>query len=265
MFTYYTDESYDSKTFCVGGWLYHDDLWKVVEKKWSDRIEYERRRSIKRGETPISRFHAADCSNRRGEFDGWPVDRQKLFFKKLVGIICSSAPTAVAWASSFEDLRSFFPNYKQKTAQRVLYYLCFQKCLRDVLSIMRENYPSERVAVIHDDGFNGTAQAAFNLVRRKFDQNRVIVTVAPMRWQDCTLLQPADMIAYEGSKVCFRYRNNIPQMRRSFQKILGAKLGLSVGYVNQTTFEQAKYPKSQTPEDGRMESYDANEKDEAAQ
>ncbi len=43
----YLDESYDSSTMCVGGWLCLDDAWKPIEDKWLARIEYERRIAVK--------------------------------------------------------------------------------------------------------------------------------------------------------------------------------------------------------------------------
>jgi Protein of unknown function (DUF3800) len=236
MMAYYADESYDSTTFCVGGWLHDAERWKEVETKWNQRIEYERRQSIKKGQQPISRFHASDCSTRHGEYEGWTVPRQKLFFKKLVEIICEHEPHGIAWGSSFKDLRQSFPHYKQKTAQRLLYFLCMQQCLKELVEIMREHYTGKRVTVIHDFGFNGVAQRAFELIKKRYDPSGTIVTVAPMESKDCVFLQPADFMAYEGSKICFRHRNDNPEIRKSFQKILNAKLPLSVGYLKENIF-----------------------------
>lgn len=242
MLAYYADESYDDVTFCVGGWLYDAEGWKKLEARWKRRIEYEQRRSLKRGETPISRFHAADCSNRRGEFSGWSVARQTLFFKKLVGILCGHEVFGIAWGSSFKDQIAHFPHYKRKTAQDVLYYLCMQQCLGDLAGIMYRNYPGERVTVFHDSGFNGTAQLALQKYRRdRPDASRSILTIAPLEWKDSIALQPADLMAYEGSKACFRHRNDVPEMRRSFHRMLGSKdISLSVGYLDETVFKSAR-------------------------
>lgn len=242
MLAYYADESYDDVTFCVGGWLYDTEGWKRIEAKWKRRIEYEQSRSIKRGEAPISRFHAADCSNRRKEFHGWSVPRQTLFFKKLVGIICDHEVFGIAWGSSFKDLEAYFPDYKRKKSQDVLYYLCMQQCLGDLAGIMYRNYPGERVTVFHDSGFNGTAQLALQKYRRdRPDASRSILTIAPLEWKDSIALQPADLMAYEGSKACFRHRNNVPEMRRSFHRMLGSKdVSLSVGYLDETVFKSAR-------------------------
>ncbi|HWH59725.1 MAG TPA: hypothetical protein VN682_19000 [Terriglobales bacterium] len=242
MMTYYADESYDGVTFCVGGWLYDTDGWKKIERRWNRRIEYEQRRSIKRGETPISRFHAADCSNRRGEFYGWSVLRQTQFFKKLIGIVCDYQVVGIAWGTSFTDLKEHFPDYKQKKAQDVLYYLCMQQCLGDLAGIMYRSYPGERVTVFHDSGFNGTALAALEKYRRdRPDASRSILTIAPLEWKDSIALQPADLMAYEGAKACFRHRSNIQEMRRSLHKLLDSKdVSLSVGYLDESTFKSAR-------------------------
>ena len=242
MLTYYADESYDNVTFCVGGWLYSAEGWKKIERRWKRRIEYEQRRSIKRGETPISRFHAADCSNRRGEFSGWSVPRQTQFFKKLIGIVCDYQVVGIAWGTSFKDLKAYFPYYKRKRAQDVLYYLCMQQCLGDLAGIMRRNYPGEKVTVFHDSGFNGTALSAFEKVKRDgYDHSDSILTIAPLEWKGCIALQPADLMAYEGAKACFRHRNNVPEMRRSLHRLLGSKdVSLSLGYLEESVFRSCK-------------------------
>ena len=73
MVTFYADEGFDETTMCVAGWLRTSDRWMSLEQQWSQRIEYECHRSMKREQQPISRFHATDCSNRRGEYRDWTV------------------------------------------------------------------------------------------------------------------------------------------------------------------------------------------------
>jgi hypothetical protein len=90
MLTAYLDESYNKRTFCVGGWILNEKQWPALETPWRQRIELERRNSIKKGFPPISRYHATDCANLKNEFDeskGWDVDRQVRLSKKLLEII----------------------------------------------------------------------------------------------------------------------------------------------------------------------------------
>lgn len=266
LLTFHADESYDEKTFCVGGWLHHVDQWKVIEGKLSERVAYENRRSAKKDIQPISRFHASDCSNRKNEFEKWPRGRAVQFYKKVVEIVCKAEPHGIAWSCAFDDIRANFPKYKPKIQQRVLYLLCMSRCLREVCTLASTEYPGEKIAVIHDWGFNGIAQIAYSSALR--DNNAVgrLVAMTPMRWQDCVALQSADLMAYEGAKICFRARNNNPEIRKSFRRVLGSKVGLSVGYLNETLFEIAKKQFAKNKMEAVLEStYDANEKAGPAQ
>lgn len=264
MLTFHADESYDEKTFCIGGWLHSVDWWKVIEGKLGDRIAYENRRSAKTGLPPISRFHASDCSTRGKEFKGWPHNRSAQLYKKIVGIVCNAEPYGFAWSCSFSDIQKHFPTYTPKIQQRVLYLLCMLKCLNEVCRVGTEEYPQERIAAIHDWGFNGVAQIAFGSALRNSNAQGRLVAMTPMHWQDCAALQSADLMAYEGAKIGFRARNNNPEIRKSFRRVLGSKVGLSVGYLDETVFEQAKQQFAKKKMEAMLESsYDANEEDEA--
>jgi hypothetical protein len=79
MLTAYLDESYNNRVFCVAGWILPEGSWIPFEDDWRNRIEMERRNSVKKGFPPIGRYHASDCSSLKGEFDhsrdGIPIDK----------------------------------------------------------------------------------------------------------------------------------------------------------------------------------------------
>jgi len=66
---FYLDESYNSHLFCVGGFFAPAGMWKEISAGWRARIAYENRKSEVRRFPPISRYHATDCANLKGEFD----------------------------------------------------------------------------------------------------------------------------------------------------------------------------------------------------
>ncbi len=68
MLVAYLGESYNNRTFVVGGFLAFESQWRDIEKAWRQRIEYENRQSAKKGFRPISRYHASDCSNLKMNF-----------------------------------------------------------------------------------------------------------------------------------------------------------------------------------------------------
>jgi hypothetical protein len=47
---FYLDESYnDDRTLCIGGFLAPRDMWDVIIGPWQERLNYENRRSTKKG------------------------------------------------------------------------------------------------------------------------------------------------------------------------------------------------------------------------
>jgi len=244
MFNYYADESYNNRVMCVAGWLAPDGLWDVIEPQWTERIEYERRMSIKKGFAPISRFHAADCSSLVNEFDrtkGWDEDRQIKFVKKLIGIIGRKRLVGVGFGVSLEGHEAFYKTLN--AARNNMYRTCMVRCLELVGEQMSESWPSERVTVFHDHGkFNGAAQSAFTAIKRHASPYRdYFVTMAPRCWQDSIALQPADLIAYEmfkaiQSQIHAKGKLVEQNMRKSLRALMGRKVPLFVRYVGPEMF-----------------------------
>ncbi len=87
----YIDESDNTKSFCVGGFLARESTWDEVAGKWSERIAYENRRSAKKGLHPIARYHSnPDGANLKRDFsekNGWSIDRQIALTKRICEII----------------------------------------------------------------------------------------------------------------------------------------------------------------------------------
>jgi hypothetical protein len=104
----YIDESYTSKTFCIGGFLARESVWGDVSRAWSERIAYENRRSIKKGFQPISRYHATYCAHLKKEFsekNGWSIHRQIRLTKRLCEIIGSNAMAGFVAGGGLDDIR----------------------------------------------------------------------------------------------------------------------------------------------------------------
>jgi hypothetical protein len=237
--TVHLDESYNNRTMAVGGWLCDNDTWEQIERAWIQRIAFENRLSLKQRFKPISRYHAADCSNLKNEFEGWPVERQIGFSKKLIEIIGRNKPIGFVFGASREDLLSYYPQL-EKHWKIVLFYLCFTACLEAVGTIMDNEFSSERVAIIHERGpLDAKAKQAFDnkLASPNFPQGRYFTTIAPLAWQDCVALQSADLFAYEGFKLFESRRNNNERLRKSLQKIVGSKVRIRAGWVRKEYFE----------------------------
>ncbi len=118
MLTAYMDESYNHRTMCVGGWLFHEDGWPLIESQWSARIAYENRISRKKGLKQLSRYHASDCASCLNEFEGWSVPRQILLTKKIIEIFAKHRPAAFVFGATKRELIQAFPDVNDENWHR---------------------------------------------------------------------------------------------------------------------------------------------------
>jgi hypothetical protein len=243
-YTAYMDESYvDGALMCVGGWLCRDDGWGRIEHRWRQRIEYEQRRSVRANQAPIERYHASDLEHFRDEYKvGWDKARRTLFSKKLIDILSSEKvrlknPIGIATGIKFPHILEAYPSAKKDRVFRIVwaaYRVCMMENLLILAETMKRAFPGEQVAVVYDRGpFKGAALSAFDSFKEGPTVNkRDIVTMAPMGWEDCTALQPADMICFESRKLINSGQKNLEQFRRSLQRIIGKGVMLRVRQIS---------------------------------
>jgi len=240
--TAYIDESWDDLTMCVGGWLCDQRTWRLIEYRWNREIERENKLSGRLGLQSLSRYHAADLHARRSEYKGWTEDRGVRFTKRLIDILGKpkSQPIGIACGVSFADMLAASPEWDRHHPRHkwelAAYRMCMLSCLRLVLDTMSKEYPDENVTVIHDRGkFNGAAQSAFDAIKqsRKLSNIDSLLTVTPLSWKDCTALQPADMMVFEGRKLVKNNPGNVESFRRSLQRMIGRGIKLRVWNIPQ--------------------------------
>jgi hypothetical protein len=235
----YFDESYDNRTMCVGGWLCTEDAWAAIEPKWLQRIEHERRMSIKGGHEPILRYHATDCANLKRQYKTWTIERQIQLTKKLIGILGGARPlpVGVAVGLSMEELMGARPDLDEKQIKWAAYFLCMCECFHNIGEAMDELFPSERVSVIHDGSsdFDTAALGAYQQMHesRRFPYAHYFFGIAPGKWQDFVALQPADLIAYEGFKLTAARKRGQDDLRKSLQNVLGHRIVVRAGFYRE--------------------------------
>jgi hypothetical protein len=231
--TVYFDESYNHRTMCIGGWLCRDDVWAHIEKDWLTRINYERALSAKKGLKSLSRYHASNCASLVGEFEGWPVSRQILLTKKLLAILKKYRPVGFAAGLSFDELIAAFPALKKKKDIKwEAYKLCMQECVAKIGHFMEEEFPGDKVNIIHDRGdCDSAAKSAFDdLLATTIPYKKHFVGVMAGSWEDFIALQAADWIAFEGFKMTDARKRGKFDLRKSLQAIVGHQIPIRAGY-----------------------------------
>jgi hypothetical protein len=251
MLTAYLDESYNNRTFCVGGWILPEEAWTQFENDWRQRIELEQRNSSKKGFSPISRYHASDCASLLAEFDrgkGWDNDRQKRFSKKLLGIIAKHRPHGVVIGGSIDLFLKHFPEDK-KHWREAMYYVSIALVMNELNEIRKAHYPSEKITIFYDGGkLSPMASKAFLSLKNDGpidgeDVAQHFVTMAPLNWQDALLLQPADLLAFEGMKRVDGHLRGNNAIRKSFAALLGKRVDIGIAVFTDAYFREIKKQK----------------------
>ncbi|MGO9229117.1 MAG: hypothetical protein ACLQKA_07895 [Bryobacteraceae bacterium] len=198
----YLDESYNSKTFCVGCFLARAADCDDIARSWSERLAYESRISANRGCSAISRYHASDCASLKREFsekNGWSIARQIRLTKRLSDILGGNRTTGIVVGGSIEDVQKHC-GPGSDPPKELLYSLCFRMCLLGIVSLMRLRVVDARVRVFYERGeFAGVAKESFDLT--KDDQRpeyKCLCSADAAGWEECVPLQAADFLAYEG-------------------------------------------------------------------
>jgi Protein of unknown function (DUF3800) len=205
----YMDESgtHDpSPVVTVGAYLATPREWRDWTKVWNLRKQ------------PIKVFHANECANLRGEFDGWGDDDRNAFVAKLLPTIAEHRMVAFVIGIRMDDYREVCQAYpRMGTVIGTPYNACFQWVVQDILDWLDTMSDTQRLAFFHENNeYIAEAIATFKLTKERVDQGRRIMSLFFGSKGDFVPLQAADILAYEGNK---RLRNPGTPDRRAWKAI----------------------------------------------
>jgi hypothetical protein len=240
MMTGYIDESANSRTVLVGGWIANDQHWELVAKLWTARIEFENRICARKGLPILSRYHAAECASRTGEFAGWTLGRQVRLVKKLQDILMVGLPRGVrsyrkpmafGWGASTAEAGRLPLGLSARQLRRYCYGLCVWESLKEIARIMQQYYTGEEIRFIHDQGgLYSTAKGAFDeLIAQHETPKRYFVGFEPGDARTVVPLQAADMIAYDLFRQIDKRLLGEEDVRRSLKRIVGNNAPIIAG------------------------------------
>lgn len=237
---FYADESYSKNAFNFGGWLGLESEFSRLESQWSKRIEFERRKH-----SDLERFHATNCNAKTGDYKHWTDEEKIEHTKALLQIITRRKLAAVCAGLDRTALLRVYPGEATCDPLETPYYVTVTQ-----LMIMISRYVKKdsdyRVAIIHDwagERYNAVIQQAFSRMRDdpRFAQRDLFVSCTPMKSQDCVLLQPADLIAFDTRKLLDQtIIRSSPQMRRSLQALVGDGVIVKARYINEATLRRLR-------------------------
>jgi hypothetical protein len=249
------DDSGDGKKiFTLSALLTHGQNWQFLTIDWNAVLAQKNKELAALGRKQLRRFHAADMSSFIEDFEGWNGPERNEFTARLLRAI--SKPEHRLYGFSFsinlQLLTEIIPDTKDDPKGHA-YYLLLKLLMCDIGERIQEENNGDlsgiKVALIHDRcQYTGLLQSAFESMRsdKTFSSRSLFTTLAPMGWEDCVPLQPADFVAYETYKEALRQRSDEEKdrarsIRISFDKLLNSNsFRGTVKFLGRDEIEQLK-------------------------
>jgi hypothetical protein len=232
VFRGYIDESYDNgqQLFALSCLIATAKHWLEMERLWKLHLAAKNKDLKKSGRPLISRYHASDCSGRRNEFKGWTHQERDAFVLGLFGIFKRIPVHVVAIDVNLDELCEVFPEWaadRLKTAYAVLTRFVMLTIGQDYdeLSGGMSKQRGDKITLFHDrtagGKYDATILEAFNcqMGDPDYKHKSYFTTIAPLGWEDCMALQPADLVAFEVFKEA-EARAVARTRRKSFNALL---------------------------------------------
>jgi hypothetical protein len=248
IFKGYIDESYgpERNIFTLSCILATGKDWDDFERRWTRTIAAKNRELVKAGRPTITRYHASDCSGRRNEFKKWGLDERDEFVKNLFKGFGFIPTFTVVFDVQMKELCEIFPEYAEHPLEASYHWLTRFLMLTIASDFQRHNPQNRPIkfTLFHDrTGGNGaydpTILRAFNSLinDETFSGRGMFSTIAPLSWQDCVLLQLADLLAFENFKQA-QARLDKRDSRKSFKALFDFQnFGIHSKTVNRRSLE----------------------------
>jgi len=125
--------------------------WRTWTKAWNQ------------AKRPIKIFHATDCANFHGEFEGWDKERRDKFVANLLPIIPAHELAGIVIGIQLEDLEAALKAHPELIEMiGTPYTACFQWAISIVLEIATKYGHNQRLAFVHEiNDYKGEVQNAF--------------------------------------------------------------------------------------------------------
>lgn len=226
----YLDESYSResppKVFGLTCTIADARDWLWIEWAWQNCLDEKNTELRRNGRREITRYHASKINNYAGDFEGWDDRERREFHEKLIRKVFARHLLGYeGCAINLEQLVELWPEAKHDPLEFA--YAALTKFLMiGIGKGMNREIPDWRITLFHDRcSYDSTYLFAFNqlLSDPGFKYRNCFTTIAPVGWEQCVALQPADLIAYENMKEIY---TAFETRRRGRRKIFTSLLSL---------------------------------------
>ncbi len=207
----FIDESHDAnpvpKVFVLACIVSDDSMWFWFELGWQKVLDEKNVQLRAKGRKEISRYHAADCSNSRGEFKGWSVDEQIEFCTKLFDVFRRHGVHFHSFDMPLQLLVQEIPETKSNPVG-FAYVVLLEMLMNQIGENTLRIYKKDVISLDHDQSeYDAPLKEHFDYLinNNEFRFGRRFVSLTSLTSKDRIALQAADMIAYENFKEGMRY------------------------------------------------------------
>jgi len=201
----YIDDSGDGKDILTLSCLIADSpAWYYLGLEWEEFIAKKNSELVATGRKSITRFHAADCSSRLGEFKGWTTNEDQIpFMQGLLSMMERYRFDVVGFTVDLKELAKYVPVSKP-SPRAFAYVLLLHYIMIGIADGSLKNNRDAIISLIHDRSeYDSVLLDAFNILAKDenyFAAAKRFCSIAPMSWEQCIPLQQADLLAYENYK-----------------------------------------------------------------
>lgn len=200
----YIDESIskNQRFFTLSALIGIGEEWIALSTEWEALLQAENDRLRLAGRRTLRRYHAAECNAHSEDFEGWSGAETIAFTKKMLEILDRHPMKTISYSL---DLKAMSEEIGDADLIGSSYSLCTNLLIHRIGKWLQEKEagPMVRITLFHDrcdydlvvlEQFNNLVESA------SFEARGHFVTIAPMGWEDCIPLQPADLMAYENMR-----------------------------------------------------------------
>jgi hypothetical protein len=216
----YIDDSAKGDSLVLSCVIIESSAGFWLELEWKSVIQKKNAELVKSGRSPISRFHGADCNACKGEFRDWDKEKDQIpFIRSLQALMQKYRINSVGYSVKIADVAEVFPEATSGArAMAHVILLCY------LLTTCAEEMPGIGgvVGLVHD---RGSYDSVFEQVDEAFRKNdpalydKRVMSLQRSTWEESVLLQVADFMAYENSKVIVSDENG-REWRRSIKGVV---------------------------------------------
>lgn len=176
------------------------------------------------GRPEITRYHASKINNYADDFEGWDDKERREFHETLMRkVFARHFMGYEGYAINLQELVELWPEAKHGALEFA--YASLTKFLMiEIGKGMSREIPDWTIILFHDRcSYDAIYLSALNQLINDpgFKYRDCFASIAPVGWEQCIALQPADLIAYENMKEIYTsFETKTRGRRKIFTRLL---------------------------------------------